>query len=125
MNLFMALQKVATVHDVKGLEPLLINIEDIAIGIYKFNDEYYAYENICPHQGGPVCEGIVSGKAMCEVSPRGSRVREYASDDQMTVVCPWHGVEYDIETGTCLAFKELQLRSFKVVVDGENILVQL
>ena len=125
MNLFMALHNVAKVREVKGLEPLLVNVEGIAIGIYKFNEKYCAYENICPHQGGPVCEGIVSGKAMCEVSPRGSRVREYASEDQMTVVCPWHGVEYDIETGSCLAFKELRLRSFKVVVDGENILVHL
>ncbi|MHB2035992.1 MAG: Rieske (2Fe-2S) protein [Nitrososphaerales archaeon] len=43
----------------------------------------------------------------------------------MMVVCPWHRVEYDIETGMCLAFKEFQLRKFKVVIDGENVLVHL
>src|SRR5262245_47840755 len=32
------------------------------IGVYRFGGKLVAYENLCPHQGGPACEGIVMPK---------------------------------------------------------------
>ena len=41
-------------------------------------DGVVAYRNVCPHQYGPIAEGRIE-------------------DGQ--VICPWHGWEYDLETG--------------------------
>jgi hypothetical protein len=44
---------------------------------------------------------------------------EWRRDGEI-VTCPWHGLEFDLTTGRCLAPKEFQVRQFEVrVVDGE------
>jgi nitrite reductase (NADH) small subunit len=41
------------------------------------------------------------------------------------VACPWHGLEYHVPTGRCLAFPNVKLRSYEVVVDGDKVKVRL
>jgi nitrite reductase/ring-hydroxylating ferredoxin subunit len=38
-------------------------------------------------------------------------------------VCPWHGDEYDLQTGECAADRKLRLKSFDVVRRGEDVYV--
>ncbi len=44
---------------------------------------YYAMDNRCPHQGGPLGEGSIEGGA----------------DGQCWLRCPWHGWDFDPKTG--------------------------
>ena len=32
---------------------------DLEIGIFRVNGDFYAYENNCVHQGGPICQGKI------------------------------------------------------------------
>ena len=32
------------------------------IGVLHWQGEFYAYENLCLHQGGPACEGLIMHK---------------------------------------------------------------
>lgn len=48
------------------------------IAIFHLGERFLAVENRCPHRGGPLAEGIVSGT---------------------TVVCPLHAWKIDLETG--------------------------
>ncbi len=41
------------------------------------------------------------------------------------VACPWHGLEYHVPTGGCLAFPKVTLRSHEVVVKGGKVKVRL
>ncbi len=107
------------------LKPKLVEVDGTSIGVYKVRGKYYAYENVCDHRGGPVCEGSVMGLVQCKVSANGRRLGDYVSDDKVALVCPWHGVEYDIETGVCFANRDLSLRRFDVKVEGEEIMVDL
>jgi nitrite reductase/ring-hydroxylating ferredoxin subunit len=36
----------------------LIKVGPVEIGVIRHKGSYYAYRNLCPHQGGPVCEGL-------------------------------------------------------------------
>ena len=90
----MAKHAIATVGEIPVGERKIVTINGRSIGVFNVNGEYYALRNICPHQSGPLCEGIVSGflKATIpgefEYTRRGEIVR-----------CPWHGWEFDIKTG--------------------------
>jgi nitrite reductase/ring-hydroxylating ferredoxin subunit len=54
----------------------------------------FAFGAICPHQGGPMCDGLIKGTM--EPSPR----NEYQfGHDGEVVACPWHGYEFDARTG--------------------------
>jgi nitrite reductase (NADH) small subunit len=48
------------------------------IAIFNLGGRFLALENRCPHQGGPLCDGIVAGD---------------------TVVCPLHAWKVRLETG--------------------------
>jgi len=60
---------------------------------------FYAIGGDCTHQGGPLGEGVLDGTV---------------------VTCPWHGLEFHVPTGQCMAWPEIRLRTYEVtVVDGE------
>ena len=41
--------------------------------------------------------------------------------DEVHIVCPWHGYEYDVTTGRCAADADLRLESYAVQVKGDEI----
>jgi nitrite reductase (NADH) small subunit len=44
--------------------------------------------------------------------------------DGTTIVCPWHGWEYDITTGANLDDPSVKLGCYPVKADGDDILVE-
>lgn len=65
-----------------------------SIGIFNVGGRLYALRNRCPHQGGPLCSGRVVKHLESD------RPGEYRyNDDRFLVECPWHGWEFDLETG--------------------------
>jgi nitrite reductase (NADH) small subunit len=49
------------------------------IAIFNLGDRFLAVDNRCPHKGGPLAEGIISGT---------------------TIVCPLHAWKINLETGS-------------------------
>jgi nitrite reductase/ring-hydroxylating ferredoxin subunit len=39
------------------------------------------------------------------------------------IACPWHGLEYHVPTGRCLAYPHISLRRYDVRVEGEDVVV--
>jgi nitrite reductase/ring-hydroxylating ferredoxin subunit len=93
------------------------------IGVFNWQGRFYAYENLCVHQGGPACEGVMMHKVEDVIGPDRSWLGQRFSGEKIHFVCPWHGYEYDLTTGECAADRSLKLKSFEVVRRGENIYV--
>ena len=55
-----------------------VRVADREIGLFNLGDRFLAIDNACPHRGGPLADGLVSGGS---------------------VVCPLHGWKIDLETG--------------------------
>ena len=53
-------------------------IEDREIAIFNLGDSFLATDSRCPHKGGPLCDGIVTGRS---------------------VVCPLHAWKINLESG--------------------------
>ncbi|ABG03508.1 Rieske (2Fe-2S) region [Rubrobacter xylanophilus DSM 9941] len=88
------------------------------VGIFNIRGTLYGLPNLCPHQTGPLCEGKTTTGTLIARRENGWRL-EWAYEGEI-VACPWHGLEYHIPTGRCLAFPEITLRCYEVVVeDGE------
>jgi nitrite reductase (NADH) small subunit len=45
--------------------------------------------------------------------------------DGEVVVCPWHGLEYHVPTGRCLAYPNINLRRYEVFVEDGKVKVLL
>jgi len=56
------------------------------IGIFNLDGEFYGLLNRCPHQGGSLCDGLITGLAV------GDRPGEFRMIRMGEMVrCPWHG----------------------------------
>ena len=77
---------------------LIIEAGGRSIGVFRENGRYYALLNRCPHQGAELCRGDLVG--LLESSSPG----EFRFDPtRRLLVCPWHGWEFDLETGQSYA----------------------
>ncbi len=95
------------------------------IGVYRLGEEFIAYENRCPHQGGPVCQGKMIRKVEEDLADdKTSRGLRY-SGDRIHIVCPWHGYEFDMRTGIHPGGGSVRLRGFDVEVRSGEVYVQV
>jgi nitrite reductase/ring-hydroxylating ferredoxin subunit len=95
------------------------------IGVFHWEGEFYAYSNLCLHQGGPACEGLIMHQVEDVIGPDKTWVGQKFSDSQINFVCPWHGYEYDLKTGECVPDRKLRLKKYNVVRRGDDIYVAI
>jgi nitrite reductase/ring-hydroxylating ferredoxin subunit len=93
------------------------------IGVFRHDDQFYAYSNFCLHQGGPACEGLTIAKVEERLRPDKTSEGLFFSDTEMHFVCPWHGMEYDMKTGECVSDRKMKLRKYPVVQKGDEVYV--
>ena len=55
---------VATVGDIPPGARKVVTIANRAIVVFNVGGEFFALRNACPHQGGPLCQGVLSGFAV-------------------------------------------------------------
>ena len=93
-----------------------MRLADVAgreIGVYRRNGAYLAYENTCPHQGGPACEGVLMPAVKDIVGAGGVYHGQEWDRADMHIVCPWHGYEFRLADGRHVAQPEIGLRRFE------------
>ncbi len=90
------------------------------VALFNIEGELFAVGNNCPHQGGPLCYGRVSGAHLH------SRPHEYCyGREGRVLVCPWHGWEFDIESGQTMFDPSVRVKTYGVQVqDGEVVLTR-
>jgi nitrite reductase/ring-hydroxylating ferredoxin subunit len=106
---------VAQENEIENDQRRIVKHERVEVGVFRWEDSYYAYSNICLHQGGPACEGLVMHEVEDVIGEDKSWRGQTFSRDIVNFVCPWHGYEYNLKTGVCAADPRLRLKSFPVV----------
>ena len=87
--------------------------------------QLYAWENTCPHQEGPVCQGLIL-PAVREVLAADQTAQGYAFDEaELRIICPWHGYEFSIQTGCHPAKRDIQLTAVPVREENGDVYVTL
>ncbi|HXG80159.1 MAG TPA: non-heme iron oxygenase ferredoxin subunit [Methyloceanibacter sp.] len=75
----------------------LVVLKGKEIVLFNVGGEFFALDNLCTHEEGPLCEGEIEGYA---------------------VTCPWHGAKFDIRTGEVLqdpAYEAVARHNVRVV----------
>jgi nitrite reductase/ring-hydroxylating ferredoxin subunit len=93
--------KVAETKDVPPGESLVVTFAGERVAIFNIDGRFYAISEMCPHAGGPLSEGYVSGTS---------------------VMCPWHGWTFDL----CPSNPDINdgVTRYKVSVEGNDILLE-
>ena len=117
--------RAAESHSIPEKGRLVVDIGDVTVGIFRVGGRLFAYLNSCPHMGGPVCQGLVI-PAVRELVDARQVSTGYAFDEsEMRIVCPWHGYEFSIETGSHPAKSSIRLRPVPVEEEAGQVYVSL
>jgi nitrite reductase/ring-hydroxylating ferredoxin subunit len=98
----------------------IVNVAGREIGVVHIGSRYYALRNICPHQSGPLCRGKLAQHL--GVSEPGSIQFE---PHKVVVTCPWHGWEFDVETGRALYDDSMRVRTYRIDVVANRVQITL
>lgn len=83
----------------------LVEVEGRVIALFCVAGQYWAIDDICTHDGGPLSDGVLGDHA---------------------IACPRHGAKFDIRTGEALTMPATQpTAAHEVKLDGDTILIRL
>ncbi len=74
----MAWQRISAVEDCPPGSCLEAVVRERIVALFNVEGNFFALDGVCPHQGGPLGEGDMTG---------------------CIVTCPWHGWQFDVRTG--------------------------
>lgn len=92
---------------INEIEPGTIRECDVGgtlIALAHFGGKFFAISNICLHRGGPLGQGELADEV---------------------VTCPWHGWEFNVQTGRCVLNPEMAVACYAVEVRGDEVFVDM
>ena len=100
----MVLVQVAKVADIPEGEGRIVDANGQEIALFHKNGKFFAINNTCPHQGGPLGEGFL---------------------EDCVVTCPWHGWQFDVTSGESKMPPGMKIQTYAVEVKGDNVFVEI
>lgn len=116
----MTLQFVTDLDRLEENKPLVFVVKGRSIGLIRTREKIYAVRNVCPHKRAPVCRGTMRGTML----PSDPDSFVFGMEDQV-LQCPWHGWEFDLETGRTLCPGKSRLTLYPVTVQDRSVFVDL
>jgi nitrite reductase/ring-hydroxylating ferredoxin subunit len=98
------LVKVAEVAEIKPGEGKVVTVGDRELALFNVAGKFHAVDNLCPHRGGPLGEGVL---------------------DANVVTCPWHGWRFDVCTGVSPVVPTAKVDKYECVVEGDAVKVRV
>ena len=74
------------------------------VALFRLDDGFFAIDNLCLHQAGPLCEGEI---------------------ERGVVTCPWHGWSYEIRSGTLVQDPRVGVSKHNTRIVGDDVQVRL
>jgi nitrite reductase (NADH) small subunit len=118
-----ALEEVGDLSDFPEGSHKVVKVGGRQIGIFNIRGEFYGLPNVCPHQTGPLCEAKIVSGTLIATKETGWK-SEWVHDGEI-IVCPWHGLEYHVPTGQSMAYPNIRLRRYEVIVENDKVKIRL
>jgi nitrite reductase (NADH) small subunit len=76
----------------------------------------HAVRNRCPHHGAPLCLGTVRDRL-------GGRPAQYVAAGRRVLHCPWHGWEFELDSGRCPDDERMRVAVYPVKIESGRVLI--
>lgn len=98
---------VAKTSEIPDPGKILVEVDERLVVLIHAAGHWYALDDVCTHDGGPLSEGPLDPAAG-------------------TITCPRHGAKFDIKNGAALTMPATKPTiSHEVKLEGEQIVVRL
>ena len=99
--------RVAKTSEIPDSGKLLVEVGERLVVLMHAAGHYYALDDICTHDGGPLSEGPLDPQAS-------------------TIACPRHGAKFDIRTGAAVSIPATKpTAAHEVKIEGDQIFIRL
>ena len=96
---------VARAADIPPGEARVFEVEDLSLAVCNVGGTFYAIDNLCTHDDGPLGNGKLHGTA---------------------IECPRHGARFDVRTGAVLRMPAaFPVKAYPTRVEGGQVMVEL
>ena len=82
----------------------LFKIGELRIVLAKLQDQFFAFDQACPHLGYPLNEGTLAHEK---------------------VICPWHDFKFDLKSGQEIHQSCSELTTYKVIIKKDKLVVEI
>jgi len=111
-------------HDAGALADLerdghvIARVEGREIGVVRGrNGSVHGVRNRCPHHGGPLCFGTVRERLEGEPG-------RYEPSGRTVLRCPWHGWEFDLDSGRCIDDPKLRAAVYPARIEDGRVFIE-
>jgi nitrite reductase (NADH) small subunit len=109
---------VCAADDLAPGERIIRDFDGLSIGVFNVGGRFHALHNRCPHRGGALCLGPVTGTALGDAGFGFVYGREGE-----VIRCAWHGWEFEIATGRALADDKVRAKTYPVELENGSVYV--
>ena len=95
---------IAEVSELPAGQGRVVEVAGRQIALFNVDGTFRAIENMCPHRGGPLGDGMLVGTM---------------------VTCPWHGWQFDCATGKSARNPAVGVACFPTTVEGTTVYVEV
>ena len=96
---------VGHVDDIPSGTSQVVKVNGKTIALFNVSGKFFAINNICPHEGGPLAKGKLKG---------------------YVIGCPWHDLQFDVRSGFgtdgggyCVASYDVYVKDSEIYVSGQ------
>lgn len=103
--------------DIEPGEVRPVTVDGLRVAVARGLDgSVHALADRCAHAGARLSSGRLLQKVV------GDDVDEYRLTDELVLRCPWHGYEYELSSGRCIADPaNVGVRAYTLVVEGGTV----
>ncbi len=96
--------RVARADEIQAGQKKIIDVDGLLVVVVNLGGRFYALEDVCTHDGGPLGEGEL---------------------EDGHIICPRHGAHFDIQTGAALSLPAFEpVPTYQVRVEDGDLLVE-
>jgi nitrite reductase (NADH) small subunit len=95
-----------------------VNAFHTTVAVFNVEGQVFALSNHCPHHGGPLCHGRISGAVL----PSQPYEYRYGREGRV-LTCPWHGWEFDIESGRTIFDPAVRVKTYEARIEEGEIML--
>lgn len=94
--------KVARTGELESGRARVVYLKGIEIALFNLGGIFYAVDNLCPHEGGPLAAGSIEGEVL---------------------TCPWHRWRFHLPTGCSQMNPAVKIQTYPVRIEGDQVLI--
>jgi nitrite reductase/ring-hydroxylating ferredoxin subunit len=120
----MAEVEIGSLADFVENDHRVVDVDGLEVGVFWLGKKLVAYKNECPHYGGPVCQGKIFQQTEEQLGADKTSLGLHFTATR-NIVCPWHGYEFNLETGCHPGDPKVRLQPIAVAVRDSRVFLQV